>query len=250
MKKNMKLHCLNKINRVAKLFATLKKVAYEKNDHEVVQECKKNQILLYLVKSLTMLDLEASGEIKRTQRVAEPSGYLLQEFNYVDDDGAVRSLHSPSQKQTLEENECPAIFRGRMKKENGLHYKVNSENATEIYGEQEKKIIYLPYLNYLIKNLSPGYKMVYDFISEDISPMYSEEKHDSFFKLLESCNIRGEVVDCHSYHYTDYTQFRLNLYGNGIKLCPYEIIFNDMDQDDLVVAADENGFLYCDMWVG
>ena len=84
-KLELKTHCLKKINSAAKAAGKLKQKSYDEQRYNDCSEYKKIQNQLYLIKSLTISDMEKKGELKVMPRVVDEFGTVLKSYASLDD---------------------------------------------------------------------------------------------------------------------------------------------------------------------
>ena len=100
-KLELKTHCLKKINSAAKAAGKLKQKSYDEQRYNDCSEYKKIQNQLYLIKSLTISDMEKKGRIKgQCPESFDEFGTVLKSYASLDDK---YFFHSISEHQEIAE---------------------------------------------------------------------------------------------------------------------------------------------------
>lgn len=217
-KLELKTHCLKKINSAAKAAGKLKQKSYDEQRYNDCSEYKKIQNQLYLIKSLTISDMEKKGELKVMPRVVDEFGTVLKSYASLDDK---YFFHSISEHQEIADGETIET--------------VSLKSSPAI------SMLYLPYMKYLINQLDERYRNIYSTIIDNNFVFWKYGKIKKFLESLYELHVRSKITKnyCPWYGLTDV--YICQLYLNGIKLCRIEIDINDEID---AILTEEDGELY------
>lgn len=210
MKTELRLHCLKKVNKTAKIFGALKQMAYDTGDYGKCGNYKKSQQELYLLKGLTLLNLEEDGILSRDHRAVDTStGTRLETF--VDASGY--KFHSISADQ--EPTPADTAFEEEIDRSGDL-------------------FPYYPYAKYIYKCLSPEYKKLYQYLAP---AEISSRKFYSVIDTLTEVKIKGDVTV--KWYGDEYRDFVIDLRKDGIELISFRLrLYGGEYEDYPVVNAD------------
>lgn len=170
----------------------MKQEAYEEKKYAQCGEYKTIEKKLYLLKSLTLVNLERNGIIKRGDRQVDKNGTVLETFY-----SEKYSFHAISKL-----NEC--------------------ENANEYTPNDSRFVFYTkyykPYETFLIRQLSGELKELYHLL-ENRNMNFTNRWHDKYRDALENLEASTELTDV-EWGYDD-TDHYMELHISGIKICDF-----------------------------
>lgn len=183
---------LFKINKISKLYKNIKQEAYEAKNYAQCGECKMIEKKLYLLKALTLVDLEKKGVIKRGTQQVDKHGTVLETFY-----SEKYSFHAISQL-----SECQIAN----------EYTPNDSRYV-FYSKY-----YKPYETFLVRQLSADLKELYHLL-ENRNMHFSNRWHDKYRDALENLEETTELTDI-EWGYSDIDHY-MELYISGIKICDF-----------------------------
>ena len=212
---NKKGYCLKKINAAARQIISTKKRLYEQHKHMECQEAKREASRLYLLKTLTLLDMGEKGESSEGELRYNGKRNTLHEW--ITNDGYV--FHNPALRQG--EGELTLI------------------NGTEL---KDETIFYRPCEYYLLKDLSQPYKDLYE--------LFVRNKFQ--FDLHPKAKIFNLLGNLRKYHMTAHVAtggwYSMGWWRNGIDLylqdnflCRISIFIEEESEYDLGWEEDDYG---------
>ncbi|MCI7303069.1 MAG: hypothetical protein SOR93_14125 [Clostridiales Family XIII bacterium] len=217
--KNLKLNCLYKINRIAKQCGKMKQEAYSNREHIVCREYKLIQQQLYLLKSLTIMDMQDKQE-------------LYEDGLCIDDNGCVLNTYTAEGYIFHEISQCQEISEGTTLTK--IHNKPTSEGQYEFWR---------PYVYYLTSRLSDQYKRLYDAITGNKFELFNWSVIKNCLDLFSEIGLSGEILwrNFCPWDSADMSLYSCTLFFNGIQLCNIKIYV----PEDYEITC-ENGSLEVD----
>lgn len=209
---------ISKVNMGAKMHQKQKEVEYKERNHDMVRQHKIMQNTLYTLKALTIIDLINKGVLSKTGKQQDKNGNVL---NVIQCD--TFKFHTISSTQEM----CEDL-----------------EIYQSIYNQ--KSVTYMPYFTFLVNQLSPELKEVFQTLQSENFYLYGEEG----VRLLNKLNKLNMLIEWKEIRlpygwFTKRRGYLMQISYNDIKICDFTVSlfeenileYNDSDNNFTITCA-------------